>query len=106
VTQRGWHDHNDINITLWTKLDTEGHEPHILKGSRWFIQFRLAKNILLEFRPQTQTAADLLLDVGYAIVDDSSLCEKHLHTREASSQFLDSESIRITNSKNMPYADS
>ena len=104
VTQRGWYDRNDINISLW-KLDTEGHEPHILEGSRRFIQSRLAKNILLEFRPQTRTAADLLLDAGYVIVVDSAKGEKRLLSPEDSSQFLDSETIRISNSKNMPYAD-
>ena len=104
VTQRGWYDRNDISITLW-KLDTEGHEPHILEGSRRFIQSRLAKNILLEFRPETRTAANLLLDAGYLIVDDSSMGEKGLLTREASSQFLDSESIRIAKKKNFKYAD-
>jgi len=104
VTQRGWYDRSDINITLW-KLDTEGHEPHILEGSRQFIQSKLAKNILLEFRPETRAAADLLLDAGYLIVDDSSVGEKRLLTREASSQFLDSESIRITMKRNFKYAD-
>lgn len=65
VHERGWYDRDDINISLW-KLDTEGHELQILLGSRRFIQSRMAKNILVEYRSRVRPATELLLDSGYA----------------------------------------
>ncbi|GKY98057.1 hypothetical protein MPSEU_000763700 [Mayamaea pseudoterrestris] len=73
----GWFDHLQqqsppkVTIPL-LKLDVEGHEPHIISGSKQLLCSGLVENVLLEFNrmqePNSQTAISILLECGYVVV--------------------------------------
>jgi FkbM family methyltransferase len=92
-----------IHVSL-LKLDTEGHEPQILQGAQQFIQQKLARNILVEFRPSCHEAMIALLDAGYAIVDDSKP-RKRLMPRKEAITFLEEEAERVRVKKSWEYSD-
>ena len=74
------------------KIDTEGHEPQIIEGSKRLLQSGLVKNVLMEYRPATCRSAviDILLEAGYGIVYEN--IDRQILTllgREASETYLD-----------------
>ena len=74
------------------KIDTEGHEPQIIEGSKRLLQSGLVKNVLMEYRPATCRSAviDILLAAGYGIVYEN--VDRQILTllgRDASETYLD-----------------
>ena len=65
--ERGWFHRTDFTVSI-LKIDTEGHELQIIEGAQRFIQTRVVKNILLEYRAHCREIMNTLLDSGYVIV--------------------------------------
>ena len=70
--ERGWFHRTDFAVSI-LKIDTEGHELQIVEGAKRFIQTRLVKNILLEYRVHCRQVMNTLLDSGYVLVDGAPL---------------------------------
>lgn len=89
--ERGWFQRTDLAVSI-LKIDTEGHELQIIQGAKRFLETRLVKNVLLEYRIRCREVLNILLDIGYVIVDGKP---SRLLSKDESIKFINENTQKL-----------